>query len=127
MTSQDLWRVRPAAEAEAQRVAEDWGSLNWLANAKLTGCPGLTLGRVIIKRGQHNPRHSHANCQEVLHLLAGRLDQEVGGQWVTLEAGDTLVVEAGVPHHARSVGEVDADMMVAYDSGERGFAAAPPE
>lgn len=119
--------VRPAAEAEAHRVVEDWGSLNWLASAKLTGCPRLTLGRVVIKRGDHNPRHSHANCQEVLFLLAGRLEHEVGGQWVTLNAGDTLVVDAGQPHHACSVGDVDADMIVAYDAGEREFTKAPLE
>jgi len=122
-TSQDPAHVvfRSADAAAAQRVEEPWGSLTWLASQGLTGCPNLTVGRVVIRRGQQNPRHSHANCQEVLHLLAGRLEHEIGGQWVVMQPGDTLVVDAGVPHHARSVGETDADMVVVYDAGKRQF------
>ncbi len=115
------WRVRSGEDAAAQAVHEPWGSLTWLASGGLTGSANLTLGRVVIRRGECNPRHSHSNCQEVLYLLAGRLEHEAGGEWVTLEAGDTLVVDAGVPHHARSVGECDAEMIVAYDAGERRF------
>ena len=104
--------VRGAGEAAARRVDEPWGSLTWLANSELGGAR-LTLGRVVIKQGESNPRHSHANCQEVLYLLCGRLEHQVGEQWVTLNAGDTLVVEAGVAHCARSVGEPAAAMMPA--------------
>ena len=93
----------------------------WLANKELTGSEGLTVGRVMIKRGQQNPRHSHGNCQEILYLLAGRLEHSVGDEWVTLQPGDTIVVDAAVPHNARSVGDVDADMIVVYDSGVRHF------
>ena len=117
--------VLPAAAAAAGRDDQAWGTLTWLASEPLLGCPQLTLGRVVIRRGEQNPRHSHPNCQEVLHLLAGELDHEVGGQWVRLVAGDTLVVDVGVPHHARSVGEVDAEMIVAYDTGRREFCPAP--
>ena len=116
--------VRGAGEAAARRVDEPWGSLTWLANSELGGAR-LTLGRVVIKQGESNPRHSHANCQEVLYLLCGRLEHQVGEQWVTLNAGDTLVVEAGVAHCARSVGEQDAEMIVAYDSGRREFRPEP--
>lgn len=115
------WIRRSADEAGKSRVNEDWGSLTWLASKALTDCEGLTVGRVVIRKGQQNPRHSHANCREVLYLLSGHLEHEVGGEWVSLAPGDTLVVDAGVAHHARSTGEVDADMIVIYDSGERGF------
>jgi quercetin dioxygenase-like cupin family protein len=122
MSTDESIVVRRAADAMAQSDRTAWGSLTWLASSALAGCPNLTVGRVVIKRGEDNPRHAHANCQEILHLLAGELDHEVGGQWVRLSPGDTLVVDAGVPHHARSVGECDADMIVVYDAGQRQFA-----
>ena len=45
----------------------------------------------------------------------------MGDKKVILNPGDTLAVAAGVPHNAVSIGEVDADMIVAYSSGVRDF------
>ena len=109
------------AEAEARRAEESWGSVRWLANGESTDTGGLTVGRVVIRPGMSNPRHSHPNCDEVLHLLRGTLEHSVGDETVVLHAGDTLVVPAGVAHHAVNVGSQDADMIVAYDTGERQF------
>ena len=115
------YSVRRAGEAEAKRVHESWGSLMWLAGKAVGNALGVTLGRVAIGKGTSNPPHSHPNCEEVLYLLSGRLEHRCGDDTVTLEAGDTLVMEAGLPHCAKSTGDEDADMIVAYSSGERGF------
>ena len=119
--------VRTAGQAETARIAEDWGSLNWLAGKQIGNAEGVTVGRVIIKPGHTNPRHSHTTCEEVLYLLSGKLEHQIGDQWVTLEAGDTLTVPANVAHYAVSVGDVDADMIVAYSSGVRDFIPEPLE
>ena len=111
--------VRRAETAAAGRVAEDWGSLTWLAGAALGNAEGITVGRVIIRSGGSNPRHGHPNCEEVLYLLSGRLEHTVGDETVILGPGDTLVVRAGVNHNAVSIGDEDADMIVAYSSGDR--------
>ena len=111
--------VRPVAAADSGRIEEDWGSLCWLASQGIGNAEGLTVGRVVIKAGCSNPRHSHSACEEVLYLLRGRLEHTMGDEKVTLEAGDTLVVDAGVFHNARSTGDEDADMIVAYSSGDR--------
>jgi quercetin dioxygenase-like cupin family protein len=113
-------QVRRGSEAVEGTISEDWGTLTWLANHGLTGSL-VTVGRVLIGKGRSNPRHCHDNCEEVLHLLRGRLNHSVGDEWIALEAGDTLVVPPGVMHSAESVGDTDADMVVAYSSGERGF------
>jgi quercetin dioxygenase-like cupin family protein len=112
---------RSIAQAIGKRIDEPWGSLTWLASKALTGCQGMTVGRVVIRQGQSNPRHAHLRCQEVLYLLRGELRHTVGGDSVILHAGDTLVVPAGVFHNAQSIGQEDADMIVTYDSGERDF------
>ncbi len=98
-----------------------WGSLSWLASTALTGTTGLTIGRVVIKAGASNPRHSHPNCEEILYLLAGEIEHSIGDDVVHLRAGDALVVRADVFHNAVSIGQVDADMMVIFSSGDRQF------
>jgi len=110
-----------AQEAGAARREEEWGSLTWLANRQIGNAEGLTLGRVVIKRGQSNPRHAHLTCEEALYLLCGRLAHTIGEEKVILEAGDTLTIPAGVFHNAVNVGEEDADMIVVYSSGVRDF------
>ncbi len=113
--------VRAASEADAHRIVEDWGSLNWLASAQIGNAEGVTVGRVIIKPGRSNPRHRHSTCEEVLYLLSGRLQHWVGDVSVILEAGDTLTVPAYTAHYAVNIGGEDADMIVAYSSGQRDF------
>ncbi len=111
--------VRSAKEAVSNTIVEEWGSLTWLANSDLFGTTGLTLGEVVIKRGKSNPRHKHNSCEEVLYLLSGKLRHSIGDGHVDIEAGDTIVVHAGVYHNAVSVGEEDAVMIVAYSCGTR--------
>lgn len=113
--------VFPAAASEAARVEQEWGSLCWLANREVGNVEHVTLGRVVIRRGWSNPRHCHRTCEEVLYLLTGRLEHTVGEEVVTLEAGDTLTIPPGVFHNARSIGDTDADMIVAYSTGVRDF------
>lgn len=98
-----------------------WGSLNWLAGGTVGNARGLTLGRVTIKPGQCNPRHRHPRCEEILYLMAGRLRHTLGDEAFEMQAGDTITVPAGVFHNAVNIGDVDADMIVAFDSADRDF------
>lgn len=111
---------RSADEANARRIDEEWGSLTWLTSQALTGSD-TTLGRVIIKKGRSNPKHSHPNSTEVLYLLTGKLWHVIGDEAVLMQPGDTTAIPAGVPHVAFSVGDQDAEMMVAYPTGQRQF------
>jgi len=111
--------VYAASEAVAGVIREPWGSLTWMASGKIGNVDRLTLGRVVIKKGHHNPRHMHLACEEVLYLLAGRLEHSLGDGKVTLGPGDTITVPAGVFHNAVNVGDADADMIVAYSAANR--------
>ena len=114
------YHVRSKKTSDAGTLLEDWGSLMWLASDALTGS-GITVGRVTIKPGCANPRHAHDSCEEVLYLLQGQLSHSIGDETIDLVAGDTLVVPPGVMHHAVNHGEVDAEMIVAYNNGTRDF------
>jgi quercetin dioxygenase-like cupin family protein len=112
---------------QVKTIDDGWGTLTWLANRQLTDCQGTTLGRVVIRAGQSNPRHRHNRCEEVLYLMRGRLRHTVGDDAVVLEAGDTLLVPAGVFHNAVNIGDEDADMIVAYSSADRDFELETPK
>jgi quercetin dioxygenase-like cupin family protein len=116
--------VRREEQARAGAIVEDWGVLTWLASAQIGNAGGVTVGRVTIAAGASNPRHSHTTCEEVLYLLSGRVEHWIGERSVILEAGDTLTVPANVVHGATVIGEEEADMIVAYSSGERDFVPA---
>ena len=107
-------------ETAGKAVTADWGSLTWLANDELSQSR-ITIGRVVIRKGEQNPRHCHDSCEEVLYLLKGRLRHSVGDEAVEMVAGDTLTIGPGVMHHAVNIGDTDADMIVAYSSGRRDF------
>jgi quercetin dioxygenase-like cupin family protein len=111
-------RVRSVAETGSTPTS--FGSMKWMANAEVTGTD-ITLGRVVIEAGKQNERHKHPSAQEVLYLLAGSLAHTLGDEEVVMEAGDTVVIPPDTFHNARSVGDVDADMIVAYSSGNRGY------
>ena len=78
------YTVRTAAQAKAAQIDEPWGSLNWLASTPIGNAEGVTLGHVIIRAGQANPRHHHTTCEEVLYLLRGRLRHSMGAETVIL-------------------------------------------
>jgi quercetin dioxygenase-like cupin family protein len=113
--------VRRGLEARGGRIDEAWGTLTWLAGSAIGNSERLTVGRVSIRSGASNPRHYHGDCEEILHLLTGRLAHAVGEESVRLDPGDTLVVPRGITHGARNVSEVDAEMIVVYDTGRRDF------
>lgn len=113
--------VRTESASAAAKRMEPWGSLEWLASKQIGNAEALTLGRVVIKPGDHNPRHRHNGCIEILYLVSGTLEHSIGDQKVVLHAGDTLLAPKGVFHNAVNIGDVDADMIVAYDSGTRDF------
>jgi quercetin dioxygenase-like cupin family protein len=108
--------TKPSA-ASAQEF--DWGRLEWLVSGAAGTSQTMTFGRVTIRAGQANPRHRHPNCDEILHLLAGRLEHTLGDQSFTMEAGDTISIPAGIFHNARALGPDDAQMVICFSSADR--------
>lgn len=97
----------------------DWGRLAWLASRALGNCETMTVGRAIIRAGRQNPVHRHPNCDEILHLLRGRVDHSLGDGRTVLKPGDVIVIPAGTWHNARSMGDEDADMVICFSSADR--------
>ena len=106
--------------ADASKVEDyDWGRITWLVSGPLGNSRSMTFGRVTFNAGRSNPDHQHPNCDEILHLLSGRLEHVVGRETCVLNPGDTISVPSGVLHHATAVGGQPAVAVIAFSSADR--------
>ena len=70
--------------------------------------------RVDIAPGAAAPRHTHPG-EEIIYVLEGSMQYQVaGGPWRTFEAGNVLLIPAGVVHAARNIGTVNAAELATY-------------
>jgi len=70
--------------------------------------------RVDFAPGASFPRHSHPG-EEIIYVLHGTIQYDVKNKGlVTLKAGDTLFVPAGVFHGARNPGDIPAAELATY-------------
>ncbi len=111
-------KVLPAKEAQVQE--QDWGRLTWFASRTLGNSEAMTVGQCLIRPGKANPRHSHPNCEEVLHILAGRIRHTLDGtREVEMSVGDTITVPPNVVHNACNIGAEDAVLAICFSSPDR--------
>lgn len=96
-----------------------WGTLQWLASAKLLPGAEQTLGLCEILPGQKNPRHYHPNCEELLYVISGRGRHSLDDEWLELEAGSTIRVPVGVKHQLINVGPESLHCFIAFSTGDR--------
>lgn len=118
-------RQKALTEAIVTRSADNkvvefpWGHLTWYASRELGNSDTLTVGEAVIKPGQQNPRHYHPNCDEILHVLKGRISHSMGDRIVEMGEGDTVSIPTGVHHNARNVGTEDAVLAISFSSADR--------
>lgn len=105
--------------SEGILIDQPWGKLTWLASRELENSTTMTFGRVTIPADQTNPRHRHPNCDEILHLLSGRLEHSLGDEKFLLNPGDTISIPAGEWHNARALDGMDAEMVICFSSADR--------
>ncbi len=79
----------------------------------------MTFGRVTINAHQANPVHRHPNCDEILHVLTGRIEHSLGEAITVMEPGDTISIPTGVWHNARALDGVAAEMVISFSSADR--------
>lgn len=94
-------------------------TMQWLMEDAITPAAGLSLARMTVAPGVTSQAHRHPDCTEAVHLLSGRVEQRRGDDWISLAAGETLLIPAGAVHQTRNTGPEAAVLMVAYSSGAR--------
>lgn len=64
--------------------------------------------------------HYHEDMQEVFVLLQGCVTMTVDNQTVTMNSGDTVIIEAREIHQMKNVGEEPAEYLVFGISSQQG-------
>ncbi|MGX9378956.1 MULTISPECIES: cupin domain-containing protein [Pseudomonas] len=103
--------------------AADTQAMSWQQGLSRTDLIRQDLGdadreviqaRIDFEPGVTAPRHAHPGV-EVAHVLSGTLEYQLEGRpAVTLKAGDSLFIPAGVAHVAKNVGQDKGVELATY-------------
>jgi quercetin dioxygenase-like cupin family protein len=80
-----------------------WGPHEWLARAGLTDSRLLQLVRVTMPAGKAHRFHRHPAMEELLYVVAGRIEQWVGRERRVLGAGELAHVPMDEVHGSYNV------------------------
>jgi len=69
--------------------------------------------RVDFDPGYIAPMHTHPG-EEIIYVIEGTLEYEIGGKVTRVKAGDVLFVPAGTPHTAKNIGSTNAAELATY-------------
>ena len=100
-------------------TGEDWGNMDWLADAGTQTGLGLSFARMTVLSGKTSPAHRHPNCNEVIHVLSGTIEQRLGEHWTERKPGDTITILSGTVHQTRCTSPTPAILMIAYSDDTR--------
>jgi mannose-6-phosphate isomerase-like protein (cupin superfamily) len=106
---------------KTKKVEFDWGWIRWVMNADVDPKAEMTFGIVHVNAGQKNPVHIHGNCEEVLYMVSGSCEHQVGDKSVVLKAGDVIRIPRGVHHSARTFDKEPMRAIIVYNAGQREF------
>ncbi len=107
----------PAASVRVE--PQEWGRLEWMVAASEGNSDVLTVGKCYIEPGRNNPVHHHPNCDEVLHVIAGRIRHRVGDEYLEMGPGDTISIPLGSVHNATNIGDETCELLICFDTANR--------
>jgi quercetin dioxygenase-like cupin family protein len=93
---------------------EDWVTRRWVCHPASTGAKQLTVIDATLAHGQGHSFHSHPNQEEVVFVIAGKVEQWVDREKRILNFGDAAFIPAGMVHASFNVGEGDARLVAIF-------------
>jgi len=112
-------------ESEANRDPFPFGTLRWISHPGSTSAQQLTAMDVRLLPRKGHAFHKHPDQEEVLFVVAGRLEQWIEREMRILGPGDAVFIPPGVVHASFNAGEEELRMLVVFSPsvGEMGFVA----
>jgi quercetin dioxygenase-like cupin family protein len=89
----------------------DWGRLGWLSNPPNTGAKQLTVIDVSLDPGKGHNFHKHPDQEEVILVVAGKVEQWVDRDKRILGPGDSAFIPGDVVHASFNVGDTPAKIV----------------
>jgi quercetin dioxygenase-like cupin family protein len=89
----------------------DWGRLGWMSNPPSTGARDLTVIDVTLLPGKGHNFHRHPDQEEVIVVLAGKVEQWIDRDKRILGPGDSAFIPADMVHASFNVGASEAKLL----------------
>lgn len=102
-------RFMLSAETEPEQL--DWGYLRWMSHPPSTGARQLTVIEVNIAPGKGHDFHKHPDQEEVIYVIAGRVEQWLGEKMRILGPGDSVFIAADRVHASFNIGDSNAQLL----------------
>ena len=104
---------RPDFGCEPGQVnLDDFGTSSWLSNPPNTGTKQLTVIDVNLDPGKGHNFHKHPHQEEVVLVVAGKVEQWVDRENRILGPGDSAFIPADVVHASFNCGDQSAKIIV---------------
>lgn len=102
---------------EIEEEYHEWGARKILVNRNNIPDSDLSLALVWIIPGGEEDKHHHEDCDQIVHVLSGECEIEMGDTVYSMSIGDTLHIPKGVPHAASNQGWEPVRLLAAFASG----------
>ena len=96
----------------------DWGRVVWSIANRLGNSETQSFGRLTVFNGQRIPNHRHVDSDEIVHIVSGRLEQQLGEDVYILGPGDTISVPAGAWHRGLALDDTEAVGVISFNSAD---------
>jgi quercetin dioxygenase-like cupin family protein len=97
---------------ELERDTPYWGSMAWISRPSTSGASDLMVAEVEFAPGGYHNFHFHPGQEEVLHVLAGEVEQWVDREMKLLGPGDSAFVGRDVVHASFNVASGPSRILV---------------
>jgi quercetin dioxygenase-like cupin family protein len=97
--------------SETKFEALDWGRLGWLSSPSSTGAARLTVIDGILNPGKGHDFHKHPNQEELLFVVAGRVEQWIDQVKRVLGPGDSAFIPADTVHASFNIDENETKVL----------------
>ncbi len=92
----------------------DWVTRRWVSHPASTGATQLTVVDATLAPGQSHGFHKHPDQEEVIVVIAGKVEQWLGKEKRILGFGDAAFIPKGEVHASFNVGESDAKLLAIF-------------
>ncbi|SDR60651.1 Cupin domain-containing protein [Rhizobiales bacterium GAS113] len=92
----------------------DWGRIGWLSNPASTGAAQLAIVQGSLIPGKGHNFHKHTHQEELIFVVAGRIEQWIDQEKRLLGPGDSAFMPPGVVHASFNVGDDEAKVIAIF-------------
>ena len=98
--------------SEIARDQLDWGEMGWISRPASTQAKNICEIAVTLEPGFGHNFHKHPRQEEVIHVMAGEIEQWLESGKRTLKVGDSVFIGPDVVHASFNVGTQTAKLLV---------------